>query len=386
MTKENNKIGILIDRFNVGGVEKIAIEEVRALRKLGVNAYLLVLRKKGVVDDAFLDLRHGLPTVYLDDRLPKFLRFSFKFPVFNFFSLFHLTYPFLIPFILKGKEFDYLIAHGTYTAFTAVGIKVFRRIRYSVFIWDPIGYILKKAYTDKFSIFMNLLVGIARLLDKLIISHSDYILVGGNAHNKYIKKINKNAKIKIISPSVHPSKKLNVKKDNFVLLVTAWKKGKSPEFIFELLKKIPNLRVKMVGKWIDLDYRKEFEVQIKERRLKNNIEITGEVSEAQLGKHYSQALVVFQINDDKGFGMPALEAAGHGTTFIIPKGQGVCSLFINKTDGFFIKEKNVKESVMYLSKFLKDKKLAFVMGNNAWQKVKSKYSWEDHARHLIQLA
>ena len=43
------KIGVLIDRLNFGGVEKIAIEEVAALRKINEDAHLLILRRKAVV-------------------------------------------------------------------------------------------------------------------------------------------------------------------------------------------------------------------------------------------------------------------------------------------------------------------------------------------------
>ena len=80
------KIGILIDRLNVGGVEKIAIEQVRSLREEKVDAYLVILRRKAVVSNAFPELLKKIPIIYLDDRLPEILRFSFKFPVFYFFS------------------------------------------------------------------------------------------------------------------------------------------------------------------------------------------------------------------------------------------------------------------------------------------------------------
>ena len=128
--KKKPKIAILIDRLNVGGVEKIAIEEVKALIEEGEDAYLVILRRKGVINHAFKDLREGVPTIYLDDRLPLFLKFSFRFPVFHFFSFFHLSYPFLIPLVIKKKEFDYIIVHGTYTAFTAVALKKIKKIRY----------------------------------------------------------------------------------------------------------------------------------------------------------------------------------------------------------------------------------------------------------------
>lgn len=382
---KKNKIGILIDRLNVGGVEKIAIEEVKALRDIGEDAYLVVMRRRGVVDDAFLDLRKNLPTIFLDDRLPSFLKFSFKFPVFSFFSFFHITYPLLLPFVVKRKEFDYFIVHGTYTAFSAVALKKIKGIKFSVFIWDPIGYILARVYSENLSFLLGLFIKIAKILDKMIIVNSDVILVGGSAHNQYIKDMKNKVVIKTISPSVHPLLRLKQEKKNYVLMVTAWKKGKDPEYIFNIIKEIPTIKIIMVGKWLDILYRKEFQEAIVNKNFSKNIEIVGEVSEKQLSNYYSNAIVLLQTNDDRGFGMPALEAAGHGTTFIIPNGQGVCAFFKNGTEGFYTKEKDTTAISDYLNKLLTNKSLSKEMGKKCWITVKKKASWNTHAEKLRQI-
>lgn len=379
------KIGILIDRLNVGGVEKIAIEQVTALRKLGEDASLVVLREKAVVPNAFPDLLKGVPIIYLDQRLPKIFKFSFQFPVFHFFSWFHLTYPFFLPFVTKKHEFDYLIAHGTYTCLSAVALKKIRKIQFSAFIWDPSSYILGRVYSNDFlRPVMWLLKKVAFVLDSFLINNMDKVLVGGPAHNKFIRKINPKKKIVTIYPSVHPIKK-PLKKDEYVLMVTAWKMGKHPEYLVELLKKLPTVQVKMAGKWLDPEYRKSFEKLVKDNKLTKQIEITGEVTESQLAKLYSKAKVLLQTNDDRGFGMPAMEAAGRGTTFIIPKGQGVCSLFDNGKDGFYTKEKDTKRIVELLQRLFSDKDSAQKMGTRAWERVRDNYSWQQHAQQLTKV-
>jgi len=379
------KIGVLIDRLNVGGVEKIAIEEVRALRGIGHDAYLVILRRKGVVNDAFVDLRKDLPTLYLDDRLPGILKFSFKFPLFYFFSSFHLTYPFFIPVIVKKKEFDYFIVHGTYTAFTAITIMKWRRIKFSTYIWDPIEYILSRVYSKKLSFFLFLFKKVAYLLDKSIISNSDTILVGGNVHNNYFKRLSPKVKIKVIPPSTNPLINIPPSKKAYVLMVTAWKKGKYPEYILEIIKEIPNIKIKMVGKWLDDIYMKEFQQLLIKCKATKNVEIVGGVSEVELSNYYTNALVLLQTNDDRGFGMPALEAAAHGTTFIIPEGQGVCNLFSDTIDGFYTKEKDTQAIVKYIKDFMNNIPLARSMGMHAWNVVKEKHSWEKHAQQLVSL-
>jgi glycosyltransferase involved in cell wall biosynthesis len=380
------KIGILIDRLNVGGVEKIAIEEVIALRKQKIDAELVVLRKKGVVDNAFPELLKKIPIVYLDKRLNKTLRFSFQFPIFQFFSLFHLTYPFFIPFVIKKNEYDYLIVHGTYTAFTAIPIRIFKKIGFSTFIWDPISYILERVYSDKFpKIVLTLFLKIAELIDKIIIKYSDNILTGGDAHNDIFWKLNLKKNIIEIPPSITAIKEVVKKKGDYVFMITAWKKGKNPEYVFEIIKNIPNIRIKMAGKWIENDYRMEF-LRLRDKLgFQKNLEVLGSVNEKELSAYYRNALVLLQTNDDRGFGLPAFEAAANGTTFIIPEGQGVCKIFKNKVDGFFTEEKNTKQIVGYLNQLLADENLAIEMGKNAWKKVENNFNWEIHAKKIIKI-
>ena len=379
------RVGIMIDRLNVGGVEKIAIEQVRSLRKENVDASLVVLRKKSVVSNPFGDIIDEIPIIYLDERLPAFLKMSFKFPIFNFFSSFHLTYPLLLPTVVKKREFDYFIVHGTYTSITAVTLKKFRGISFSAFIWDPISYILERVYkqtTNK--ILYSILIKTAYLFDKFLIKNMDYVLVGGPAHNKYIHTINPNKSIKTIYPSVEPIRK-QVSKDDYVLVATAWKKGKSPEYLIDIAKAIPDIHIKMIGKWIDSEYYNEFKLLVEKMRMQQRIEIVGEVSEKDLGIYFAKALVVLQTNDDRGFGMPALEAAGRATTFIVPEGQGVCDLFVDGVDGFYTKEKDTKRITELINKLRENPKMASKMGKCAWNKVVKNYSWKNHAQKLIDL-
>ncbi len=379
------RVGIMIDRLNVGGVEKIAIEQVRSLRKENVDASLVVLRKKSVVSNPFGDIIDEIPIIYLDERLPAFLKMSFKFPIFNFFSSFHLTYPLLLPTVVKKREFDYFIVHGTYTSITAVTLKKFRGISFSAFIWDPISYILERVYkqtTNK--ILYSILIKTAYLFDKFLIKNMDYVLVGGPAHNKYIHTINPNKSIKTIYPSVEPIRK-QVLKDDYVLVATAWKKGKSPEYLIDIAKAIPDIHIKMIGKWIDSEYYNEFKLLVEKMRMQQRIEIVGEVSEKDLGIYFAKALVVLQTNDDRGFGMPALEAAGRATTFIVPEGQGVCDLFVDGVDGFYTKEKDTKRITELINKLRENPKMASKMGKSAWNKVVKNYSWKNHAQKLIDL-
>jgi glycosyltransferase involved in cell wall biosynthesis len=379
------KIGILIDRLNVGGVEKIAIEQVLALRQAGQDAYLVVLRKKAVVANAFPDLIKNVPIIYLDERLPSLLKFSFRIPGFHFFSFFHLSYAVFLPFFVKTHEFDYIIAHGTYTSLSAAAMKARNSIRFSSFIWDPASYIMERVYTGRFLLpVLTLLKRMAVSFDTYLIKRMDHVLVGGKAHNPFIERIVPGKSIEIIYPSVHPALKQTTKQD-YVLMVTAWKDGKHPEYLLDVMKHLPGVHVKMVGKWIDPQYKKDFEHLVKKHGLDEFIDIVGEVNEKQLSAFYASALVLLQTNDDRGFGMPAMEAAAHGTTFIIPEGQGVGELFTDKVHGFYTKENDTEKIVQLITKLTEDKSLATSLGQSAMAIVKSNYSWKKHANKLVSV-
>lgn len=379
------KIGILIDRLNVGGVEKIAIEQVRALRAAGEDAILVVLRKKAVVDNVFPDLLDGIPISYLDERLNPMLKFSFGVPGFHFFSIFHITYPLFLPYVVKKNEFDYIIAHGTYTSLSAVAFKRKNRINFSSFIWDPASYIIGRVYKGRFvAPILYVIKKMAIKLDAYLIKNMSRVLVGGQSHNDFIRSLSLDKKIEIIYPSVHPLNQQS-KKEGYVLMVTAWKDGKHPEYILTLAERIPSMQVKMAGKWVDDSYKQYFDNLVYEKGLQDQIEVIGSVSEQELGNLYARAQVLLQTNDDRGFGMPALEAASAGTTFIIPEGQGVCELFVHKKHGFYTKEQDTDTIVSILNKLLSDDKLAYSMGDSAMTRVKKYYSWSRHAQSLIKI-
>ncbi|MGI8420329.1 MAG: glycosyltransferase family 4 protein, partial [Candidatus Levyibacteriota bacterium] len=233
---------------------------------------------------------------------------------------------------------------------------------------------------------LAILHALARFLDALILKNTDAILVGGDAHDNYLKKIAPQTPIITIPPSVHPLKKLTAKKKNYILMVTAWKEGKNPEYIFGLLKAYPKFAVVMAGKWLDPNLLKVFQKNVKVSGFTKQITVTGQLSEGQLTQYYSEALFLLQTNDDRGFGLPALEAAGHGTTFLIPRGQGVCNLFTNGTHGYYVKEHDTNTIVKKISDLYEDKEKAKKMGKLAWGKVIKNYSWRQHAVKLVNLA
>ena len=381
------KIGVMIDRLNVGGVEKIAIEEVKALKDLNQDTYLLVLRRKAVVEEAFKDILDDIQIIYLDDRLPDFLRLSVKIPFFYFFSSFHLTYPFLIPFVVKKNEFDFIISHNTYTSFTAITLSRFKKIPYAIYVWDPISYIIGKAYTKGPIKRLNfVLINIAKFVDRLIIDNAKFILVSGDLHAEYIKNILGSKKRIIFLPPGHSIlSKIPKRRGNYIFTATAWKEGKGLEDLLKITQKVKGIKLIIAGKWIHENYKNNIMFLIKKLNIGNRIKICDEVSEKDLNMYYSRARAAININNERGFGLVALEAASNGCTFIITEDSGAARYFKRNKDGFYFKYGDLSSLERYIQKLINDENLAFRMGKHAWETVKNNYTWGKHAEALIKI-
>lgn len=377
-----SKIGILIDALHFGGVEKIAIRQVDALNKIGQEAELVILKRTDITDHPFSTSFQNVPLVFLDDRLPRLLKLNFKFPFFSFFSLYHLSYPLLLPWVIKKEEYRVIISHGTYTTFTAFTLKLIKKIPFFVLIWDPMEYILKKAYPRGVIRQLNfILLPLARLLDRLIISRAALIIVGGKSHIPYLKSLGAK-KIKIIYPGVDAAPIFPSRRKNYILAVTSWNSGKRPEYNLEILEKLPQVSMTMAGNWHPRALQAQFKKLIKNKNLEERVKVTGPIEEKELKQFYSEARVFLQTNDDRGFGMPALEAAAHGCPFVIPMGQGVGELFKDGEDGFFTRERDTKTIISKIQLLLKDPREAERMGESGWQKVVNNYTWQKHAQKL----
>jgi glycosyltransferase involved in cell wall biosynthesis len=380
------RIGVLIDRLNVGGVEKVAIEEVRAFRDAGIDATLIVLSKKTVAKDAFKDLLVGIPIDYLDNRLPFFLKVSFKIPFFSFFSFFHISYPFLLPWFIKKKEYGILLSHNTYTSFTALTVSLWRAIPYAIFVYDPIEYIIRKAYRHGPIKWMSRpLCFVANSLDRLILNQAKLVFVNGTLHHNHLKKIMANDSKLVILPLGHDvSQKTPGIRGDYVLTATAWKQGKELETLLEVMKEIKGARLVVAGKWLPDQYREKIDRMITDLNLSDRVEIVGEIDEKHLNHLYSKARVTVIVNNERGFGMPALEAAANGCTFVIPNECGVTRYFENKKDGFYFEYGNKDELRNYIIQLMSNERLAYRMGQHALQRVKENYSWKQHTEIVLK--
>lgn len=377
------KIGVLIDQLSLGGVTKIASEEVRYLKKLGYKVDLLVLlrtKQKKVINliDSEIKIK------FLSDKFPKIFKKYFKFPFFYYFSSFHITSPFIINRAIKKNDYDLIIAHGTYTCLSAIGLFKKVKVPFIAYIWDPVSYILRRVYSNtRLRFFFPILKLIAYFVDNIIVKNSIATVTGSEVHYKNLKSFDEN-KIFIVYPGCKEINNYNNNKEKFILSVTRWDFGKKPEFLLEVMKRLKNeYNLIVAGGWLRDKQKSKFEKAIITENLSNKVKVLGYVSNNKLERLFSKAKVLIYPNFE-AFGLTGLEAASFGCPIIFPKGSGVTDLYEHGKQGFFPEEGNVDEFVKYLNIILYDDDLALEMGKSAF-KIAKNYTFYEHAKNLSKI-
>jgi glycosyltransferase involved in cell wall biosynthesis len=378
------KIGVLIDRLNVGGVEKVAMEEVRALNDLGHDAELVVLRRRGLVDDPFPELQRRIAISYLDDRLPGFLTTSVPIRPFYFLSLFHFTYPILLPWAVKRREYDLIISHNSYTSLTALTLSWFKAIPYVMYVWDPASSIADYVYArGALGRIRFLTVRLAVVLDKVLAHNARAVFTSGDYYAKFLKTLTAPAKVRLLPPGRHPMGDVPTSRGTYLITVTAWKEGKRLEELLQALAELGEGSLKVAGRWIHEGYRQRIEQLIGESGLGDRVEITGELTEDELDKLYAGARAVVVTSGDKGFGLPALEGASNGCPFIMPSVTGAAAFFEDGVDGLLYPLGDVAKLRECLRRVLSDERQAYKMGHHGRDLVLANYTWHHHVESLL---
>lgn len=382
MDKPSQKIGILIGQLTqIGGVGIAAIEEARHLQALGYDVELVILKeRRGFSHEEFLK---DIPVRYLSKEIPWPLNISFKIPFFSFFSLFHITYPFLVPWVVKNKEYRCLIVHETYNVYAAITLKRLRGIPFYPVVWDPISYIMPRIYSQRFLRFLfPLLIPLGEFLDRIIINEAQTVLVGSRAHIPLLKKFNPKCRFEIIYSGCYPLSEIPSQRGDFILSLTKWDIGKNPYFLLEIMEHLRNQSIKLImgGNWVQPSLKQDFLKKVGDSGLSDRITLTDWIDEEKKDKLFRSArLLIHPIFE--AFGMFGLEAASRGCPLMIPKGSGVTELFVDGVHGFFPPEGDLESFVGSVSRLLGSERLAWQMGHSAWE-VTKKYTWRDHAKKI----
>jgi glycosyltransferase involved in cell wall biosynthesis len=375
------RIGILIHEIDqIGGMGIAVFEEVRCLINMGLDAELIVLIENNKIN--IEKFTKGIPIRYLSREFPRIFRGGVRIPPFNFFSTYHLTSPYAACRVLKEKEYDCIVSHGTFNCFTTMRLARVRNIPYVAFIWDPISYIVPRVYSKtalKYAFW--LVLPLARYLDRLFVRNALATVTCSKAHVEFLNRLNP-SQTQVVHPGCYPGSRIPSKRQDYILSLSRWDSGKHAEFLLEVLRRVknPGTRLVMAGNWAQGSVLNNFLSKAKAYNLMQRVEITGRVDDGIKERLFSEARVLVHPIFE-AFGMFGLEAASFGCPLIIPKGSGVTDLFIHEKHGFFPEEGNLGSYVTYVDMLMEDERLAWKMGQEAWE-VSKQNTWEIHAQRL----
>lgn len=385
--KSNRKIGVLLSHIvQVSGVGVAAFEEVRNLRKLGYDAELVVLMELKQFEKGYADFIADIPVRFLSREYPWLFRKHFRFPGFSYFSSYHLTNPWAAALCLKHEEYDFMVAHETFNLFAAMHLKTRLNISYAAYVWDPCSYIVPRVYSvTALRMFMPIFRRLCLWLDTRSAELSERVILCSEMHHTFLDRLGFSEKTEVIHTGCNPLESLPARKEDYFLSLSRWDLGKRTDFLIEVLKRLKDKRHTyiMAGNWADEGLREAFIRKAEAAGVRDRIELFGRANDEQKQKLFSSAKCLIHPIIE-AFGMFALEAAGCGCPFMIPKGSGVTDLFENGVHGYFPEEGDVNAYVEGLDRLLADDGLSGTMGRKAWERARE-HTWLHHAQKIARV-
>ena len=363
---------------------KASGEEERYLRKLGHSPEVITLISGGLRNEKykFNDFLDEISIRSLSNEFKIINWFDFTLPFLTFFSGYHIAGATFAPLIMKRKEYDVIVSHGSLTSMTGYSLWKTKRIPYVSLHWDPLSYILQKVYNKKFS--KPVISGLSKIvtkMDRMLVENSLVTATGSKEHSKFLEELT-GQKVETLFPGCFPLKQIPKKRGSYLLAIDRWDPGNNPQMLLDVLSRLdckPELIV--AGFWWSIELQEKFIEKCKKMGLTKQVKVVGPVSEKKLNELYSNARALLHPIEETSISMPAMEAACHGCPLIMPKGT---PLFNNGINGFFPPENDLDEYSKYVERFVHDERLAWKMGQEGW-KVVLENTWEHHAGKLEKM-
>ena len=155
----------------------------------------------------------------------------------------------------------------------------------------------------------------------------------------------------------------------------------------KLRKKRNDFEIWIVGSKNKIDL--ELKNLAKTLHIEENIKFFGQISDSNLSKLYSEALVTTHLVKEAPFGLIVIESMSCGTPVISWKPGGPEETTIHGETGFLIPENDESELIKKIEFFLDSPELSKKMGQNARKNILSKFNLDIHhynmRKHLLDL-
>ena len=216
-----------------------------------------------------------------------------------------------------------------------------------------------------------------KLFDE-VISHSKFTAQNIQKHygiNAPIMYLGTNTKV--FSPNSNNNKK------NAILTLGDTKIRRADLLIkaaSKLRKKRDDFEIWIVGSKNEIDL--ELKNLVKTLHIEENIKFFGQISDSNLSKLYSEALVTAHLVKEAPFGLIVIESMSCGTPVISWKPGGPEETITHGETGFLIPENNESALIEKIEMFLNSPDLSNKMGKKSRERVEKHFDLSQHHSHM----
>ena len=371
------KIVILVRILWTAGAQKIAINEAKTLQSMGHEVKLVFLRStesakyleselKGVNFEIFAEDGYHSKWIY-SKVTGKFMaeregEGTVDYDLIKKFSK-----------SIKRDDADYIICHDQWAGIAGLLTKKKLGIPYSVMIHEHVnedytipilGWFAKRTETSVLKN-ANAIFGITEK-----VSNSVRSLYGLNSEPNY--------------PGMNHLKWVNYGEKRDILLASAtWDKDRDPRMYLDIVERLPEYKLYVAGRWRANDEKMKFEKDLETRGLKDQVVLTGEISEEELQDLYiySKFNLRFNLEPEWGLGTSNVESISRLTPIIVNSQLGISDLIWKHGGGKVLKGIDVSEAVAFIKENENERKYSTLQSQ--LKELTEIYTWENHCKKLL---
>ncbi|BCS91498.1 glycosyltransferase family 4 protein [Metallosphaera javensis (ex Sakai et al. 2022)] len=368
------KIIVLFRLFWTSGASKIAIEEVRALSRLGHDVRLVFLRETS--SGKYLEpLLRGIDYEIFSTKPPKWIYSTIT-------GLFApdrkgegaVDYDLLKSFAktVKPGDADLMICHDQLSGISGYRAWKSSGIPYVVYVHEKV--------TGKYKV--PILGWYARRLEYTILKNAKKVFAGTpKIANSIISTYGIQATANFPGVELKDSKPYK-SRDNMILTSAVWDRGRNVMVYLKLMERLENIKLLMVGRWRDKRLLQDFQNEIVNKNLEDRMELITGIPEDRLQELYSRAKFIIRFGwGEWGPGMVTIEAISHLTPLIINSDLGISDLIKENGGGLVLNEINYNDIVKFVQNNNNEKNYSALQ--DQLRRIASNYTWETHAKILI---
>lgn len=224
---------------------------------------------------------------------------------------------------------------------------------------------------------------------KLLLENEKNILAVSENVREGWKKLGINKKMIISTNAIDPTvfKKIDVERTNDLLFVGRIIEIKGLQYAIEALNILrekynfkPTFRI--IGKGPYLETIKEL---VKKYKLEDQVQICGLAEQDFLIKSYQESKLALQPSYVKeGIMSTLLEAASCGTPSITTKGTSMQEFALDNKNAYLVNPQDANDLAEKIYMLLNNQELLHTIGENAYNEVMKKYTWESKSEELIK--